>query len=122
MESGAVSTYWFGQPVENGQSGADYPFVLHYYKDGTTLRGERYDECFVWEFHAPVTQFQRVELTYTVRLADPQTAAGTYGASDGTGERGASALFTSLNASAGPRSPIPSAAAPAVAAAAAAES
>ena len=98
VESGAVSTYWFGQPVENGQSGADYPFVLHYYKDGTTLRGERYDECFVWEFHAPVTQFQRVELTYTVRLADPQTAAGTYGAYDGTGESGASALFTNNSA------------------------
>ena len=97
-ENGAVSTYWFGQPVENGQSGADYPFVLHYYKDGTTLRGERYDECFVWEFHAPVTQFQRVELTYTVRLADPQTAAGTYGAYDGTGESGASALFTNNSA------------------------
>lgn len=98
VESGAVSTYWFGQPVENGQSGADYPFVLHYYKDGTTLRGERYDECFVWEFHAPVTQFQRVELTYTVRLTDPQTAAGTYGAYDGTGESGASALFTNNSA------------------------
>ena len=98
VESGAVSTYWFGQPVENGQSGADYPFVLHYYKDGTTLRGERYDECFVWEFHVPVTQFQRVELTYTVRLADPQTAAGTYGAYDGTGESGASALFTNNSA------------------------
>lgn len=98
VESGAVSTYWFGQPVENGQSGADYPFVLHYYKDGTTLRGERYDECFVWEFHAPVTQLQRVELTYTVRLADPQTAAGTYGAYDGTGESGASALFTNNSA------------------------
>lgn len=98
VESGAVSTYWFGQPVENGQSGANYPFVLHYYKDGTTLRGERYDECFVWEFHAPVTQFQRVELTYTVRLADPQTAAGTYGAYDGTGESGASALFTNNSA------------------------
>lgn len=98
VESGAVSTYWFGQPVENGQSGADYPFVLHYYKDGTTLRGERYDECFVWEFHAPVTQFQRVELTYTVRLADPQTAAGTYGAYDGIGESGASALFTNNSA------------------------
>lgn len=98
VESGAVSTYWFGQPVENGQSGADYPFVLHYYKDGTTLHGERYDECFVWEFHAPVTQFQRVELTYTVRLADPQTAAGTYGAYDGTGESGASALFTNNSA------------------------
>lgn len=97
-ENGAVSTYWFGQPVENGQSGADYPFVLHYYKDGTTLRGERYDECFVWEFHVPVTQFQRVELTYTVRLADPQTAAGTYGAYDGTGESGASALFTNNSA------------------------
>ena len=98
VESGAVSTYWFGQPVENGQSGADYPFVLHYYKDGTTLRGERYDECFVWEFHVPVTQFQRVELTYTVRLTDPQTAAGTYGAYDGTGESGASALFTNNSA------------------------
>lgn len=98
VESGAVSTYWFGQPVENGQSGADYPFVLHYYKDGTTLRGERYDECFAWEFHVPVTQFQRVELTYTVRLADPQTAAGTYGAYDGTGESGASALFTNNSA------------------------
>ena len=97
-ENGAVSTYWFGQPVENGQSGAAYPFVLHYYKDGTTLRGERYDECFVWEFHVPVTQFQRVELTYTVRLADPQTAAGTYGAYDGTGESGASALFTNNSA------------------------
>ena len=78
--------------------GNAYPFVLHYYKDGTTLRGERYDECFVWEFHAPVTQFQRVELTYTVRLADPQTAAGTYGAYDGTGESGASALFTNNSA------------------------
>ena len=98
VESGAVSTYWFGQPVETGQSGADYPFVLHYYKDGTTLRGERYDECFAWEFHVPVTQFQRVELTYTVRLADPQTAAGTYGAYDGTGESGASALFTNNSA------------------------
>ena len=97
-ENGAVSTYWFGQPAENGQEGPVYPFVLHYYKDGTTLRGERYDECFVWEFHVPVTQFQRVELTYTVRLADPQTAAGTYGAYDGTGESGASALFTNNSA------------------------
>lgn len=98
VESGAVSTYWFGQPAENGQEGPVYPFVLHYYKDGTTLHGKRYDECFVWEFHVPVTQFQRVELTYTVRLADPQTAAGTYGAYDGTGESGASALFTNNSA------------------------
>lgn len=33
-ENGAVSTYWFGQPAENGQEGPGYPFVLHYYKDG----------------------------------------------------------------------------------------
>lgn len=35
-ENGAFSTYWFGQPAENGQEGPVYPFVLHYYKDGMT--------------------------------------------------------------------------------------
>ena len=67
---GVTSAYGFG-----GGAGG-YDFVLYYYENGQDGAS---DECFVWEINVPVSNFAPVQLTYTVKLTDPQTAAGTYG-------------------------------------------
>ena len=72
-----------------------YPFALHYYANGEDGQS---DECFVWEINVAVTKDTPVELTYTVKLTNPQTADGTYGQFDADGSEHFDSLLTNLNA------------------------
>ena len=88
---GAASGYGFKK------AGSDvYDFELYYYPTG---RDGQSNECFVWEINVPVTKDQTVQLTYTVKLTDPQTASGTYGEYDEDGEETTSTgLYTNNSA------------------------
>ena len=78
-----------------GGTGDTYDFVVTYYANGEDGKS---DECFVWEINVPVTKDAPVELTYSVKLTNPQTASGTYGEYDEDGSKGYSGLFTNKNA------------------------
>ena len=67
-----TNSYSFGTEDQPNQ------FVLTYYKNGVTLDGTTYGECFVWDINVPVTVDAPVELTYSVELTNPQKAPGTY--------------------------------------------
>ena len=79
LSVGETARYTFGTEEDPDQ------FVLHYYGNGTTLDEETYNECFVWDINVSVTMEAPVQLKYTVKLTDPQTAAGTYGEYDEDG-------------------------------------
>lgn len=78
--------YGFG----NNKTGYDY--VLTYVPD------EAGEEHFVWEINVPVSNFAPVQLTYTVKLTNPQNAIGTYGQYDKDGSENYSDLYTNNSA------------------------
>ena len=86
-----TSAYGFGK----GNEEYGYDFVLKYYQKGQDGNS---DECFVWEINVPVSNFAPVQLTYTVKLTNPQTAEGTYGEYDANGENGSTSLYTNKEA------------------------
>ena len=96
-----TARYGFGV-LDQNIPGA-YPFVLHYYANG---RDDQSDECFVWDINVPVSNFEKIQLTYTVKLTNPQIENGKYGAydpdglDDETGEQlaGSEYLFTNKSA------------------------
>lgn len=70
-----------------------YQFILNY------VPGNLQDEeHFVWEINVPVSNFAPVQLTYTVKLTNPQTSSGTYGKYDEDGSEGYSSLYTNNSA------------------------
>lgn len=86
----------FGFGAENGSKDEQtYPYVLRYYENGQDGNS---DECFVWEINVPVSNFAPVQLTYTVRLTNPQMAAGTYGQYDADGSEKYDGLYTNKEA------------------------
>ena len=87
-----TSSYGFYDPA-SGRDG--YDFVLKYYQKGQDGNS---DECFVWEINVPVSNFAPVQLTYTVKLTNPQTAEGTYGQYDANGKNGSTSLYTNKEA------------------------
>ena len=91
-ESGETARYNFGTAEDPDQ------FVLHYYQNGTTVGEKTYGECFVWDINVPVTKEAPVQLTYTVKLTDPQEAEGTYGQYDADGSENYSGLYTNNSA------------------------
>ena len=99
-------TYGFGsypapREYDPDQDPNRYQFMLRYYPDG--YAGST--ECFVWNIDTPVSKYLPVELTYTVRLTNPQTAPGTYGAYDADGSKGYDGLYTNKEAVLYPVSP-----------------
>lgn len=88
--------HWgFGKQLENER----YPYEVTYYPNGSDeLTGEH----FVWAINVPVTNFAPVELTYTVKLANPHTEAGTYGKYDEDGSKNYSGLYTNKDATLNP--------------------
>lgn len=60
--------------------------------------GEKGGERLTWTFNQSVTNFQRVELTYTVQLMNPKTASGTYGEFDADGSEKYDGLYTNNSA------------------------
>lgn len=87
----------FGFVDANGsKDSTTYPYVLRYYANGQDGKS---DECFVWEINVPVSNFAPVQLTYTVKLTNPQTTAGTYGQYDADGsEKYDGGLYTNNEA------------------------
>ena len=58
-------------------------------------------DAFVWTINENVSNFAPVQLTYTVKLTEPETAPGTYGTEDLKGEKNVpadKALFTNKRA------------------------
>lgn len=94
LQSGETSAYSFGERMENGK----FPYVLHYYKDGTTYAGASYGECFVWDINVPVSKLEQVKLEYVVQLMNPKTTAGTYGEYDRYGDNHKAGLYTNNSA------------------------
>ncbi|MCB6992199.1 VWA domain-containing protein [bacterium 210820-DFI.6.37] len=56
------------------------------------------DEHFIWTINVPVSNFAPVQLTYSVKLTNPKTAAGTYGQYDADGSNGYDGLYTNNSA------------------------
>ena len=88
----ADSAYGFGKTDEG------YRFVLKYYRDGIVFEDNEYKECFKWEINEAVKISAPVQLTYSVKLMNPETEAGVYGEYDADGSRGYEGLFTNSRA------------------------
>lgn len=84
------TSYGFGE-LRDGE----YSYVLTYYANG---REDVKDEHFVWQINVPVSNFEPVTLTYTVKLANPKTEPGTYGQYDQDGSQGYDGLYTNNSA------------------------
>ena len=67
------NTVNFGEKKSNGK----YPYTVTYIPDTKT---------FVWTINENVSNFAPVQLTYTVKLTKPETAAATYGQTDLDGD------------------------------------
>lgn len=84
------TSYGFGE-LRDGE----YPYVLTYYATGSE---DVKDEHFVWQINVPVSNFEPVTLTYTVKLANPKSEPGTYGQYDQDGSQGYDGLYTNNSA------------------------
>lgn len=84
------TSYGFGE-LRDGK----YSYVLTYYANG---REDVKDEHFVWRINVPVSNFEPVTLTYTVKLTNPKTEPGTYGQYDKDGSQGYDGLYTNNSA------------------------
>ncbi len=81
--------YGFGEKLTNGR----YEFEITYYPESPDAA-----EYFIWDINVDISQFEPVQLTYTVLLTDPQTEEGSYGQYDGDGSKGYSDLHTNNSA------------------------
>ena len=88
-QDGVTASYGFN-PVDGQHS-----YVLNYYQNGTE---DVASEHFVWEINVPVSNFAHVQLTYSVKLTNPQSRAGTYGQYDADGSEGYTSLYTNTSA------------------------
>lgn len=88
-----TACYGFGESSQEQMGG--YPFVLHYYEKGEDGQS---DECFVWDINVPVEIDNTVQLTYTVKLTNPQSKEGIYGQYDADGSEGYNGLYTNNRA------------------------
>lgn len=91
-----ISENYYGfKPVEGNNDTAErsYAYTLSYFPDD-----EQNEEHFIWEINEAVTNFAPVQLTYTVKLTNPKTAAGTYGQYDRDGSLGYDGLYTNNSA------------------------
>ena len=85
------NTVNFGNPKSDGS----YPYTVTYTPAAKT---------FVWTINENVSNFAPVQLTYTVKLSEPETTPGTHGVEDLNGEKKLSnaeaekALFTNESA------------------------
>ncbi|MDO5152577.1 MAG: VWA domain-containing protein [Eubacteriales bacterium] len=70
-----------------------YAYTVTYVKGNG--KGE---EHFVWYINEPITNFAPVQLTYTVKLMNPKTEAGTYGKYDADGAKRYEGLYTNTSA------------------------
>lgn len=83
-----ASHYFFGTANTDGV----YPYELTY------TPGDKGAEKFVFKTNVSITKDNQVQLTYRVKLTNPQTTAGTYGAFDADGSQGRAGLYTNASA------------------------
>ena len=72
----AGETYYFG----------DETVSTTVYKFKVTVTKTESETKFDWDINEAITKDKPVKLTYTLKLTDPQTAAGTYGVTDLNGD------------------------------------
>lgn len=89
----ATSAYGFDK--FESDNGIFYSYVLIYYKNG---HPDNSDEHFEWIINVPVTITDPVELTYFVKLMNPQKEPGTYGQYDRDGSQSFEELLTNNKA------------------------
>ena len=96
--------YGFGERI-NYEEQEVYEYELTYYPNGlgvATMAFENEDvvagELFRWDIYVPVKQFEPVQLTYTVKLANPKTTEGNYGQYDEDGSKNYAGLYTNNSA------------------------
>ncbi len=90
---GGATKAWSFVDGENNEQ-----FTLEYYEDGAAIGGVSYGECFVWTSKVAITKDAQVQLTYRVKLTDPQTEPGSYGEYDRDGSQNHSGLYTNNSA------------------------
>ncbi len=85
----AENVYTFGEAVNDV-----YPYVVIYHPE----TADNNDEYFDWEINVPVSNLERVQLTYTVKLMNPKSEPGTYGEYDFDGSKNKAGLYTNNEA------------------------
>lgn len=99
--------YGFGEIITDPDSEyqGHHEYELTYYPNGlgiATMAFENEDvvagELFRWDIYVPVKQFEPVQLTYTVKLANPKTTEGNYGQYDEDGSENYAGLYTNNSA------------------------
>lgn len=87
-EAAGDNKYGFGKNDDGS-----YQYILEYVPGD-----KKADEHFRLTISVPVSNFAPVQLTYSVKLTNPKTAAGTYGTYDEDGSKGYDALYTNSRA------------------------
>ena len=95
-----TSRYLFVKEGVEATNPEKAPYVLHYYQKGEDGKS---NECFVWDINVPVSNFDPVALTYSVKLVNPKSASGTYGQYDADGSKKYSGLYTNNSATLYPK-------------------
>ena len=95
-----TSRYLFVKEGVEATNPEEAPYVLHYYQKGEDGKS---NECFVWDINVPVSNFDPVALTYSVKLVNPKSASGTYGQYDADGSKKYSGLYTNNSATLYPK-------------------
>ena len=75
--------------------GGEYRFVLEYFPDSAPGAD---DEHFVWYINESIKITEPVQLSYAVKLTNPQTVEGSYGEYDADGSQGKGSLYTNKSA------------------------
>lgn len=83
------NVFTFGEANAEGV----FPYVVTYHPEDADT-----EEYFDWEINVPVSNLERVQLTYTVQLMNPKTEPGTYGEYDSDGSQNKDGLYTNNEA------------------------
>lgn len=99
LEAEEIRENCYGFGLKSSGSGElEYRYVLEYQP------GEKKgDEYFTWRINEPISNFAPVSLTYSVKLTNPKTTAGTYGTYDADGSQGYEGLYTNNSATLYPK-------------------
>ncbi|MDD6231713.1 MAG: VWA domain-containing protein [Frisingicoccus sp.] len=92
------NVYGFG-PQTDGNENRTYRYTLTYHAQSEqTDTASANGEYFRWDINEAITINNTVQLTYTVKLVNPKTEAGTYGQYDRDGSKGYEGLYTNNKA------------------------
>lgn len=89
-KEGDGNTFTFGEANGNGQ----FPYEVSYFPENA----HNSREYLKWQINVPVSNLERTSLTYTIKLSNPKTEAGTYGQYDRDGSQNYNGLYTNNSA------------------------